>query len=113
MSEDAHQDVKTNQTSSISTVHPNTSILLACAPVTALCFLNPLPFLLAGQGSHLKLFKVGLREDSPSCVHELKVWNFQRIHGIVRHRWNDEAVSEQLLVFGGKKVAIVEHDRSK
>lgn len=86
-----------------------TSKCLACAPVTALEFLSPSKYLLAAQGPWLKLYDVS----SPKKpMTELKLWSFQRIHGIVRFR-NGVTPRERLIVFGGKQVAIVEVDQEK
>lgn len=91
-----------------------TSKCLACAPVTALHFLSSSSnLLLAAQGPLLKLYDVHIPKRP---ITELKLWSFQRIHAIVRgiSRQDDgmEAV-ERLIVFGGKQVAIVSHDREK
>jgi hypothetical protein len=90
---------------------------LACAPVTALLFLEPWNILLAAQGPNLKLFNVSQDNESDgssSLKHVLKLFSFQRIHGIVRCAPDQQDERhEKLLVFGGKEIAIIECDRDK
>lgn len=91
-----------------------TSKCLACAPVTALQILSPphSNLLLAAQGPSLKLYDV---HHPKKTISELKLWSFQRIHGIVPSDTVDDGneTEERLIVFGGKHVAIILHDREK
>lgn len=113
MSESEHDAFAS--TSSSSSRHRNlkaaiTSECLPCAPVTALEFLPSSSLLIAAEGPYLKLFDV-YRPNG--AVSELKLWSFQRIHGIVRFPCDANTTKERLLVFGGKLAAIVLCDREK